>query len=63
MGMNRKWNMRVFEFHDNAINNTIRELNQYYIPKPENNLNQVIIELSTNYLETKREKNQYKKFK
>lgn len=23
MGMNRKWNMRVFEFHDNAINNTI----------------------------------------
>ena len=37
----------------NATNNTIRKLNQYYIPKPENNLNQVIIELSTNYLETK----------
>ena len=36
----------------NATNNTIRKLNQYYIPKPENNLNQVIIELSTNYLET-----------
>ena len=36
----------------NGTNNTMREINQYYLPKPEKNLNQAVIELSANYLET-----------
>ena len=36
----------------NGTNNTTREINQYYIPKPEKNLNQAVIELSANYPET-----------